>query len=127
MLNTDERFQMNKFFPKIKKSYSENFGINNKDMDPNEILQFFRNELESGESLVSPPESDEKDSISYKIRRWKIKKVGFLIDALNDDNNLLNLTRGSVKDMVDDLDSKNIYEAPEFLDIYNKIKKNDPN
>ena len=29
--------------------------------------------------------------------------------------------------MVDDLDSKNIYEAPEFLDIYNKIKKIDPN
>jgi hypothetical protein len=43
------------------------------------------------------------------------------------DNNLLNLTRGTVKDMVDDLDSKNIYEAPEFLDIYNKIKKIDPN
>jgi hypothetical protein len=29
--------------------------------------------------------------------------------------------------MVDDLDSKNIYEAPEFLAIYNKISKMDPN
>jgi hypothetical protein len=127
MLNTDERFQMNKFFPKIKKTYSDTFGINNKDMDADEISQFIQNQLVSGQSLVSPPESDEKDSISYKIRRWKLKKVGLLIDALNDDNDLLNLTRGTVKDMVDDLDSKNIYKAPEFLDIYNKISKIDPN
>ena len=56
MLNTDERFQMNKFFPKIKKTYSENFGINNKDMDANEISQFIQNELTSGQSLVSPAE-----------------------------------------------------------------------
>ena len=39
MLNTDERFQMNKFFPKIKKSYSDSFGLNNKDMDADEISQ----------------------------------------------------------------------------------------
>ena len=32
MLNTDERFQMNKFSPKIKKTYSDTFGINNKDI-----------------------------------------------------------------------------------------------
>ena len=127
MLNNEERFQMNKVFPKIKKSYSDTFGINNKDMDPNEISQYIRNQLTASSSLTAEPEGDEKDSISYKIRRWNKKKVGFLIDALNDDNDLLNLTRGSVKDMVDDLDSKNIYEAPEFLAIYNKISKMDPN
>ena len=64
--------------------------------------------------------------IQFKIRSWRSKKVGFLIDALNDDNELLNLTRGTVKDMVDDLDSKNIYEAPEFLAIYNNVNKMDP-
>ena len=30
MLNNNERFQMNKIFPMIKKEYSEKFGINNK-------------------------------------------------------------------------------------------------
>ena len=57
-LTNDERFQMNKFFPKIKKSYSENFGINNKDMDANEISQFIINELTTGQSLISEPEDD---------------------------------------------------------------------
>ena len=102
-------------------------------MDADEISQFIRNQLETGQSLTSPsesisaPEGDEKNSISYKVRKWKAKKVGFLIDALNDDNGLLNLTRGTIPDMVDDLDSKNMYEAPEFLEIYNKISKMDPN
>jgi hypothetical protein len=127
MLNNEERFQMNKVFPKIKKSYSDTFGINNKDMDPNEISQYIRNQLTASSSLTAEPEGDEKDSISYKIRKWNKKKVGFLIDALYDDNDLLNLTRGTITDMVDDLDSKNIYEAPEFLAIYNKISKMDPN
>ena len=57
-LSNDERFQMNKFFPKIKKSYSENFGINNKDMDANEISQFIINKLTTGQSLISEPEDD---------------------------------------------------------------------
>ena len=126
MLNNDERFQMNKFFPKIKKLYSDSFGLNNKDIDADEMTQFIQNQLVSGQSLVSPPEDDEKDSISYKIRSWRAKKVVFLIDALNDDNEFLNLTRGTVKDMVDDLDSKNIYEVPEFLAIYNNVNKMDP-
>jgi hypothetical protein len=126
MLNNDERFQMNKFFPKIKKLYSDSFGLNNKDIDADEMTQFIQNQLVSGQSLVSPPEDDEKDSISYKIRSWRAKKVGFLIDALNDDNEFLNLTRGTVKDMIDDLDSKNIYEVPEFLAIYNNVNKMDP-
>jgi len=126
MLNNDERFQMNKFFPKIKKLYSDSFGLNNKDIDADEMTQFIQNQLVSGQSLVSPPEDDEKDSISYKIRSWRAKKVGFLIDALNDDNEFLNLTRGTVKDIVDDLDSKNIYEVPEFLAIYNNVNKMDP-
>jgi hypothetical protein len=127
MLNNEERFQMNKVFPKIKKSYSDTFGINNKDMDPNEISQYIRNQLTASSSLTAEPEVDETNSISNKIRTWKAKKVGFLIDALNDDNNLLNLTRGTIKQMVDDLDSKNIYEEPRFLDIYNKVSKMDPN
>ena len=34
MLNNNERFQMNKVFPMIEKEYSEKFGINSKNLDP---------------------------------------------------------------------------------------------
>ena len=37
MLNNDERFQMNKFFPKIKKTYSDTFGINNKNINARRV------------------------------------------------------------------------------------------
>jgi len=47
MLNNDERFQMNKFFPKIKKLYSDSFGLNNKDIDADEMTQFIQNQLVS--------------------------------------------------------------------------------
>ena len=57
MLNNDERFQMNKTFPRIKKKYSETFGLNNKNLDANEITQFISNELETGQSLITPKAS----------------------------------------------------------------------
>ena len=41
MLDNAERFELNKIFPRIKKQYSESFGINNKDLDSNEIAQFY--------------------------------------------------------------------------------------
>jgi hypothetical protein len=45
MLDNSERFELNKIFPRIKKQYSDSFGINNKDLDANEITQFIKNEL----------------------------------------------------------------------------------
>ena len=42
MLNNNERFQMNKAFPMIKKKYSESFGLNNKKLDDVEITQFIK-------------------------------------------------------------------------------------
>ena len=44
---------MNKVFPKIKKKNSETFGLNNKDMDANEISDFIQNELTIGQSIGS--------------------------------------------------------------------------
>ena len=54
MLNNDERFRMNKIFPQIKKKYSEAFGLNNKDLSDVDITQFIRNEVEKGQSLITP-------------------------------------------------------------------------
>ena len=64
MLNNNERFQMNKTFPRIKKKYSETFGLNNKDMDANEMAQFVKNELDVGEELTSAPEEGSTQDIN---------------------------------------------------------------
>ncbi len=42
MLNSNERFQMNKAISIIKKAYSDKFGLNNKNLDDTEITQFIK-------------------------------------------------------------------------------------
>ena len=39
MLNNNERFQMNKVFPMIKKEYGDKFGINNKNFKRLKIIK----------------------------------------------------------------------------------------
>ena len=41
-------------FPQIKKKYSEAFGLNNKDLSDVDMTQFIRNEVEKGQSLITP-------------------------------------------------------------------------
>jgi 2-oxoglutarate dehydrogenase complex dehydrogenase (E1) component-like enzyme len=71
MLSNNERFQMNKIFPQLKKKYSDTFGLNNKNLDDVEISQFIKNEVESGQALISPAEKVEKQKISTKLRQFK--------------------------------------------------------
>ena len=66
MLSNNERFQMNKTFPRIKKKYSEIFGLNNKDMDANEMAQFVKNELDVGVELTSAPEEGSAQDFNKK-------------------------------------------------------------
>jgi hypothetical protein len=54
MLDNEERFRMNKMFPQIKKKYGEAFGLNNKDLSDVDITQFIKNEIEKGQSLITP-------------------------------------------------------------------------
>ena len=54
MLNNNERFQMNKTFPSLKKKYSDTFGLNNKNLDDVEMTQFIKNEVEKSQSLITP-------------------------------------------------------------------------
>ena len=124
LLSNDERFQMNKFFPKIKKNYSENFGINNKDMDANEISQFIINELTTGQSLISEPEDD---TAVFKLKKLGKKRLYFLVDVLNDADPSLNLIKGSVDDTITNIDKKDIYKTDMFIDNYNKVSRMDPN
>jgi hypothetical protein len=98
LLSNDERFRMNKVFPKIKKNYSETFGLNNKDMDANEISDFIQNELTTGPSVGSD------DVMISKLKKLGKKRLYFLVDVLNDADPSLNLFKGSVDDTINDLD-----------------------
>jgi hypothetical protein len=117
MLNNNERFQMNKAFPMIKKEYSETFGLNNKNLDDVEITQFIKNKLETGQALISPAEKVEKQKISTKLRQFKKPQLEAIIDELNRDDPSLGLKKGTIKEMVDELDSKDIYDAPRFRSL----------
>jgi len=114
MLNNNERFQMNKAFPMIKKEYSETFGLNNRNLDDVEITQFIKNKLETGQALISPAEKVEKQKISTKLRQFKKPQLEAIIDELNRDDPTLGLKKGTIKEMVDELDSKDVYDAPRF-------------
>ena len=121
-LTNDERFQMNKFFPKIKKNYSETFGLNNKDMDANEISEFIQNQIVSGQALITekepppspPPQQGTKPDIDVQVRQFSLKQFEQIIDELNDQNPALNLLKGSRKDMVQQLNDANVYNPVNF-------------
>ena len=122
MLNNDERFQMNKFFPKIKKSYSDTFGINNKDMDANEISQFIQNQLVSGQALITdkeppPPPPETKPDIEAQVRQFSLTQFEQIIDELNDQNPALKLLKGSRRDMVQQLNDAKLYNPENFRTI----------
>jgi len=139
MLNTDERFQMNKFFPKIKKTYSDTFGINNKDMDANEISQFIQNQLVSGQALLTdkkppPPvatslagmQPETKPDIEAQVRQFSLKQFDQIIDELNNQNPELKLLKGPRRDMVQQLNDAKLYNPENFRTILKLVDATAP-
>jgi hypothetical protein len=134
MLNNDERFQMNKTFPRIKKKYSDTFGLNNKNLDANEITQFIRNELETGQSLITPKtqasmdtqteaeaetkaEPETKPNYAKEIRKFDKRELEIIIDYLNADDPSLNLDKGQIAQMVKKLIDRGLWDVPKFKGI----------
>ena len=128
MLNNNERFQMNKAFPMIKKEYSEKFGINNKNLNDVEMTQFIKNKLETGISLITekvPAEPDAAPTVQLKtqdeltalkaqMRQFTKSEFEQIIDEFNDENPQRNFKKGTVKDMVLELNAANLYDAKKF-------------
>jgi hypothetical protein len=140
MLNNNERFQMNKVFPMIKKDYSEKFGINNKNLDDVEMAQFIKNKIETGQALITP--KTEKTStetqtnptqeatpalvasnqtpplpqgvIATRIRQFSKKQLETIIDELNADDPSLNLKKGKKSEMIMEIEDAKLYDAPKF-------------
>jgi hypothetical protein len=123
MLNNNERFQMNKVFPMIKKDYSEKFGINNKNLDDVEMTQFIKNKLEVGASLISEkgPETAaaaaapvNNKTLEAQIRQFSLTQFEQIIDELNNENPARNLIKGTRKEMIQQLNAANLYDANKF-------------
>ena len=124
MLNNDERFQMNKAFPMIKKEYGEKFGLNNKNLDDTEITQFIKNKLETGISLITekapeapaaqPKTEAELTGLKAQMRQFTKSEFEQIIDEFNDENPQRNLKKGTVKEMVIQLNAANLYDSRKF-------------
>ncbi|MEN9914025.1 MAG: hypothetical protein RL528_767 [Bacteroidota bacterium] len=132
MLNNEERFRMNKTFPQLKKKYSEEFGLNNKDLDDVEMTQFIKNEVERTQSLITPkvlgpgpapapvleatPEVSNEKIKNLKTQMKQFPKADFeqIIDELNAEDPNRNLLKGTVKEMVNQLNSADLYDASKF-------------
>ena len=108
MLNNDERFQMNKMFLLLKKKYSDTFGLNNKNMDDVEMSKFIRNEIEIGQSLITPktlqpgpepaPAEEATPAATPEITTTlTVQDLKFIIDKLNADDKSLKLSKQGKK------------------------------
>ena len=118
MLDNAERFELNKIFPRIKKQYSESFGINNKDLDANEIAQFIKNELVTGQKLTTPSKESQSKNIKSKLRAFKKDELISMINELNGDDPTLGLLTGfdsfKKEEMIAELESKGVFDRRKF-------------
>ena len=118
MLDNAERFELNKIFPRIKKQYSESFGINNKDLDANEIAQFIKNELVTGQKLTTPSKESQSKDIKSKLRAFKKDQLISIINELNGDDPTLGLLTGfdsfKKEEMIAELESKGVFDRRKF-------------
>ena len=118
MLDNNERFELNKIFPRIKKQYGDSFGINNKDLDANEITQFIKNELVTGQKLTTPSKESQNKDIKSKLRAFKKDELISIINEFNSDDPTLNLLTGfdtfKKEQMINELESKGIFDRKKF-------------
>jgi hypothetical protein len=111
-LNNNERFQMNKAFPMIKKRYAESFGLNNKKLDDVEITQFIQNQLESSQALITGPKKQKPE-----YRKFDKQELLIILDQLNSDDHSLELESGTIQEMVDELLDQELWDYPKFRAI----------
>ena len=111
-LDIKEQDAMNKMFPKIKEDFKSNFGLNNKSLSDDDIVQFIKNEITTGNSLITAP---KKPSPEY--RQFDKPQLQAIIDQLNAEDPSYNLTTGSIKMMTDQIVEKGLWNYPKFRAI----------
>ena len=81
-LDIKEQDALNKTFPKIKEEFKKNFGLNNKSLSDDDIVQFIKNQITTGNALFTAPTTPAaapvKGSVAPKAET-KINVVGLKI------------------------------------------------
>ena len=109
-LDIKEQDAMNKMFPKIKEDFKSNFGINNKSLTDDDIVQFIKNEITTGNTLMS-----KKPPAEY--RQFEKAELQVIIDHLNSEDPTYNLTTGTIPQMADQIMTKGLWNYPKFRAI----------
>ena len=52
-LDIKEQDALNKTFPKIREEFKKNFGLNNKSLSDDDIVQFIKNQITTGNALFT--------------------------------------------------------------------------
>jgi hypothetical protein len=121
-LNITEQDSLNKMFPKIKEEYKKNFGLNNKSLSDDDIKQFIKNEITTGNALFTAPTAnapviapdEELKTLKAQMRQFTKPQFEQIIDELNNDNPELKLKKGGIKEMVREINNAGLYNASKF-------------
>ena len=130
-LDIKEQDALNKMFPKIKEEFKKNFGLNNKSLSDDDIVQFIKNQITTGNALFTKPaptaptpaEAPAKVSVVPKAET-KINVVGLklytkmLMTAKPEVNlKMLRTKPELINQLVDNKlwDEKDIYNYLQFL------------
>ena len=111
-LDIREQDALNKMFPKIKENFKTNFGLNNKSLADDDIVQFIKNEITTGNALITAP---KKPSPEY--RQFDKPQLQAIIDHLNAEDPANNLTTGTITQMADQIVAKGLWNYPKFRAI----------
>ena len=111
-LDIKEQDALNKMFPKIKENFKTNFGLNNKSLADDDIVQFIKNEITTGNALITAP---KKPSPEY--RQFDKPQLQAIIDHLNAEDPANNLTTGTITQMADQIVEKGLWNYPKFRAI----------
>ena len=109
-LDIKEQDALNKMFPKIKEDFKANFGLNNKSLTDDDIVQFIKNEITTGNTLMS-----KKPPAEY--RQFEKAELQVIIDHLNSEDPTYNLTTGTIPQMADQIMTKGLWNYPKFRAI----------
>jgi hypothetical protein len=99
-------------FPKIKEDFKTNFGLNNKSLADDDIIQFIKNEITTGNALITAPKKPPSE-----YRQFDKPQLQAIIDQLNIEDPSYNLTTGTIQKMTDQIVEKGLWNYPKFRAI----------
>ena len=128
-LDIKEQDALNKTFPKIKEEFKKNFGLNNKILSDDDIVQFIRNQITTGNALFAKPtpaEAPVKGSVAPKAET-KINVVGLKLytKRMMTDYPEQNLKMLRTKpELINQLVDKNLWDEKDIYSYLQHLRDN---